>query len=148
MLATYRDYVAGYNSSDLSRLFGLCVENFDMTLYVKEPRARHPGVLNQHFDTDVFTLCGEQSLVFHIPGWQTWTIYHLARMRILDEMVEDEVFPVEDLSGVDGCDYIDMLVDQMVVLDRKEYSDEALERYMRGPVLDIKGFWAFTELLY
>ncbi|KAJ6282101.1 hypothetical protein J3E71DRAFT_381648 [Bipolaris maydis] len=141
MLAAYWDHVVRHTSSGASRSLGPPAETFDMTPYVENPKLRHPRASSLDFDTAISSLGGGQSIIFHIPGWQTWTIRQLASMRILDELTYDAEFLSKN-SRADCEYYTDVLLRQSKVLKkRKDANDSVFERHLRGPALNLMWFW-------
>lgn len=146
ILAAYWDHVAQHASSDASRSVYSPAETFDVTPYVKQPNLRHPHASAFDFDAAISSLGGGQSIVFYIPGWQTWSIYQLARMRILDELSYDDEFPSENSSTDCEQYYIDILLRQNRVLKRrKDVNDRVLDKHLRGPLLNLMWFWISCE---
>jgi hypothetical protein len=139
MLAAYREHIAHHSGgpSHIPRAL-----SFDMTPYLHDPPSDHASqVFSDDFDSVVSNLCGEQSIVFQMPGWETWSIRQLARMRILDELLqeEDEEYFYSLNQGVSFY-HQEYRRRQEAMLGEREVPEELLEDYLRGPALDTTRF--------
>ena len=87
----------------------------------------------------------EESMVFHVPGWETWNVGDVGRMRVYEEMVEerqltDMWFGHHDVQLEDYWEsYYKGLL--QVMEGRRTISDEVLEGRLRAEKLDPEEFW-------
>lgn len=118
------------------------MDSFDMTPFLNQPPMKVSQLEYRAIDDTLAVTGDEQSIVFRIPGWETWSIRQLARLRIMDEcIVDNEMLPGESMGYAGELYYKDMRVREDEMKGEKEASEETLEMYLRGPSLNPKLFW-------
>jgi hypothetical protein len=124
LLASYRTHVA----HNLRR-------PFDMTPFLSLPKTvkKDHTVLNTIF-------LREESMVFQVPGWQAFDIREVARLRISEEMMtEDMTHGIE--WGYSGSQYLeDMTEREAEMSGEKKVGEECLEEWLKGDALDPQRF--------
>jgi hypothetical protein len=82
----------------------------------------------------------EGGMVFQIPGWHTFDIREVARLRINEELITEDM--ARNISmGDAGEQYLEeMKGREAQMLGKEEASDETLEELLRGEALDGGGF--------
>jgi len=87
----------------------------------------------------------EESIVFQVPGWETWDVGDIGRMRVYEEMIEER--QLTDIwfghRDVELEDYWDSYYKGLlqVMEGRRTVSDEVLEERLRAEKLDPEEFW-------
>jgi len=87
----------------------------------------------------------EESMVFQVPGWETWNVGDIGRMRVYEEMTEERQLtdiwsrhPDAELKDYWEFHYKGLLQDME---RRRTVSDEVLAGRLRAEKLDPVAFW-------
>ncbi|KAH6848497.1 hypothetical protein BKA58DRAFT_406715 [Alternaria rosae] len=101
--------------------------------------------LDFNFYDNFYIFEDEESMVFQIPGWETWDVGDIGRLRVYEEMVEGRQFPDEWFGYPDGRlgDYWELYYEDLLqdMEGRRTVSDEVLEGRLRAEKLDPETFW-------
>ena len=113
---------------------------FDLTPFL--PDQAEPPSFPKISDHDSFVLClDEQSVVFKIPQWELLTIRQVARLRIMDELIELDMMPEQGMSRWGRHYYEEMQVREDEMMGHRKASEEKLKQHLRGPTLNSARFW-------
>jgi hypothetical protein len=106
------------------------------------PFLTHRSDLEYDFDfANPIHLClRSESMVFHIPGWQSFSVREVAKLRISEEPITKETISGFEW-GMAGTQYLeDMRNREAEMSGKKEVSEEVLKEWLKGDALDMTRF--------
>jgi hypothetical protein len=104
-------------------------QSFDMTPFLTLPNSNRSTALQHIFHR-------EETMVFQIPGWQSFEVREVARLRISEELITDDMNSAINW-GYAGEKYLEEMKEREAhMLGKEEVSDETLEELLRGEALD------------
>lgn len=123
MLIHYRDHIT--SSQNLTP--------FSMTPYLKLAKIEYyPSSHSSTYPSIVRVIRKEESMVFHVPGWEHWSVREVARLRVKEEISEQNVFPCEQVDDEAFNRYMDGLKKRWNgMLGTEKVSEEELEKQLK-----------------
>jgi hypothetical protein len=106
-------------------------QSFDMTPFLSLPMSEHYTALQNIFHR-------EETMVFQIPGWQAFEVREVARLRISEELITEDM--IRSINwGYAGEKYLEEIKRREAqMLGKEEISDEGLGELLRGDALDVE----------
>ncbi|KAH7357471.1 hypothetical protein BKA66DRAFT_473334 [Pyrenochaeta sp. MPI-SDFR-AT-0127] len=123
MLTHYRDHIASSNDPML----------FSVEPYLNLAKIEYyPPSHSSTYPSIFHIIRKEESMVFHVPGWHSWGVREVARLRAKEEISEQNVFPCERVADEAFNRYMEGLKDRWNgMLGTKRVSEEVLETQLR-----------------
>ncbi|KAF1947146.1 hypothetical protein EJ02DRAFT_450109 [Clathrospora elynae] len=128
MVTDYRNYVADESRS--------CWHRFDITPYLlRAPRAEHPLVNRTNCPSIFYLIRREESVVFQIPGWESWDVREVVRLRAEEEMSTLNLMQCENVINSAARRREQNLRERWdKMLGKKEANEKTLEGYLKERV--------------